>query len=130
MKITIKRLHKTENSTIGEMSIDGKFECYTLEDVERDTKVFGKTAIPKGIYEVTMTMSNRFKKMMPLLLNVPNYTGVRIHSGNKAEDTEGCILLGQTRSIDLISGSRLAIDKFYPKLEAALKLGKVYLTIE
>lgn len=130
MKLTIKRLHKTENSTIGEMSINGKFECYTLEDVERDTKVFGKTAIPKGIYEVTMTMSNRFKKMMPLLLNVPNYTGVRIHSGNKAEDTEGCILLGQTRSIDLISGSRLAIDKFYPKLEAALKLGKVYLTIE
>ena len=130
MKLTIKRLHKTENSTIGEMSIDGKFECYTLEDVERDTKVFGKTAIPKGIYEVTMTMSNRFKKMMPLLLNVPNYAGVRIHSGNKAEDTEGCILLGQTRSIDAISGSRLAIDKFYPKLEAALKLGKVYLTIE
>jgi hypothetical protein len=130
MKLTIKRLHKTENSTIGEMSIDGKFECYTLEDVERDVKVFGKTAIPKGIYEVTMTMSNRFKKMMPLLLNVPGYAGVRIHSGNKAEDTEGCILLGQTRSIDLISGSRLAIDKFYPKLEAALKLGKVYLTIE
>jgi len=130
MKLLLKRLHKTDNSTIGELSIDGKFECYTLEDVERKEKVFGKTAIPKGTYEVIMTMSNRFKKMMPLLLNVPDYAGVRIHSGNKAEDTEGCILLGQTRSNDFIGGSRDAIAKFYPKLEAGLKVGKVYLTIE
>ena len=130
MKLLLKRLHKTDNSTIGELSIDGKFECYTLEDVERKEKVFGKTSIPKGTYEIVMTMSNRFKKIMPLLLNVPDYTGVRIHSGNKAEDTEGCILLGQTRSNDFIGGSRDAIAKFYPKLEAGLKVGKVYLTIE
>lgn len=130
MKITLKRLHKTDKSTIGELSIDGKFECYTLEDVERKEKVFGKTAIPKGTYELVMTMSNRFKKIMPLLLNVPNYAGVRIHSGNKAEDTEGCLILGTTRGLDFIGGSRDAIAKFYPKLEAALKVEKVYLTIE
>jgi len=130
MKLNLKRLHKTDNSTIGELSIDGKFECYTLEDVERDVKVFGKTAIPKGTYEVIMTMSNRFKKMMPLLLNVNGYAGVRIHSGNNATQTEGCILLGTTRSVDFIGGSHDAIAKFYPKLEASLKIGKAYLTIE
>jgi hypothetical protein len=130
MKLLLKRLHKTDKSTIGELSIDGKFECYTLEDVERKEKVFGKTAIPKGTYEVVMTMSNRFKKRMPLLLNVPGYEGVRIHSGNKPEDTEGCLLLGKTRGVDVIGDSRKAIADFYPKLEAALKVGKVTITIE
>ena len=130
MKLNLKRLHKTDKSTIGELSIDGKFECYTLEDVERAEKVFGKTAIPKGTYEVIMTMSNRFKRMMPLLLNVPGYEGVRIHSGNKAEDTEGCLLLGKTRGVDVIGESRDAVAAFYPKLEAALKVGKVTITIE
>lgn len=130
MKINIKRLHKTDKSTIGEMFIDGKFECYTLEDVERKEKIFGKTAIPTGTYEVIITMSNRFKKRMPLLLAVPNYSGVRIHTGNTAEDTEGCIILGQTRTLNFIGGSRLAVAKFYPKLEKALELGKVTITIE
>lgn len=130
MKLLLKRLHKTDKSTIGELSINGKFEAYTLEDVERKDKVFGKTAIPKGTYEVVMTMSNRFKKMMPLLLNVPNFDGVRVHAGNKPEDTEGCLLLGTTRGQDFIGGSRDAIAKFYPKLEAALKVGKVTITIE
>jgi len=130
MKLLLKRLHKTDKSTIGELYVDGKFECYTLEDVERKEKVFGKTAIPKGNYEVVMTMSNRFKKMMPLLLNVPGYDGVRIHSGNKSEDTEGCLLLGKTRGIDSIGESRNAIAAFYPKVEAALKVGKVTIIIE
>ena len=130
MKLLLKRLHKTDKSTIGELYVDGKFECYTLEDVERKEKVFGKTAIPKGTYDVVMTMSNRFKKMMPLLLNVPGYEGVRIHSGNKPEDTEGCLLLGKTRGIDSIGESRNAIAAFYPKVESALKVGKVTITIE
>ena len=130
MKIIVKRLHKTSNSTIGELSIDGKFECYTLEDVERESKIYGKTAIPKGTYEIVMTMSNRFKIVLPLLLKVPNFEGVRIHAGNYAKDTEGCILLGQTRSVDFIGNSKKAVSNFLPKLEAALKVGKVYLTIE
>ncbi len=130
MKLLLKRLHKTDKSTIGELYVDGKFECYTLEDVIRKEKIFGKTAIPKGTYEVVMTMSNRFKKMMPLLLNVPGYDGVRIHSGNKPEDTEGCLLLGKTRGVDSIGESRNAIAAFYPKIESALKVGKVTITIE
>ena len=130
MKLELKRLHKTNNSTIGELSIDGKFECYVIEDVERETKIFGKTAIPKGTYEVVITMSNRFKKPLPLLLNVPNYEGVRIHTGNTALDTEGCLILGQTRSIDFVGQSKLAMSAFMPKLKEALKSGEVFITIE
>lgn len=130
MKLNLKRIHKTNNSTIGELSIDGKFECYVIEDVERETKVFGKTAIPKGTYEVVITMSNRFKKLLPLLLNVPNYEGVRVHTGNTALDTEGCLILGQTRSVDFVGGSKLAMSAFMPKLTNALKNGKVFITIE
>ena len=130
MKILLKRLHKTSKSTIGELSIDGKFECYTLEDVERESKIYGKTAIPKGTYEIVMTMSNRFKIVLPLLLNVPNFEGVRIHAGNYAKDTEGCILLGQNRSIDFIGNSKMALVKFAQKLKVGLNNGKVYLTIE
>ena len=130
MKIIVKRLHKTSNSTIGELSINGKFECYTLEDVERESKIYGKTAIPKGTYEIVMSMSNRFKIVLPLLLKVPNFEGVRIHAGNYAKDTEGCILLGQTRSIDFIGNSKKAVSNFLPKLKNALDNGKVYLTIE
>ena len=130
MKLLLKRLHKTSNSTIGELSVDGKFECYTLEDVERESKIYGKTAIPKGTYEIVITMNNRFKIVLPLLLKVPNFEGVRIHAGNYAKDTEGCILLGQTRSLDFIGNSKKAVSNFLPKLKNALNNGKVYLTIE
>ena len=119
MKLEIKRLHKTDNSTIGELTIDGKFECYTLEDVERDVKIKAETAIPKGTYKVIINQSNRFKKLMPLVLNVPNFEGIRIHSGNSNHDTEGCILVGQTRSKDYISKSRKAFEALFAKMKLA-----------
>jgi len=127
MKITIKRLHKTEHSTIGELSIDGKFECYTLEDVEREVKIKGETAIPKGTYIVGITLSSRFKRLLPILANVPNFEGVRIHSGNTNHDTEGCILVGATRSIDYVGNSRLAFEKLFKKMQLAKE---ITLTIE
>jgi len=117
MKIYIKRLHKTKNSTIGEMTIDGKFECYTLEDIERDVKIKSETAIPKGTYRVVINQSNRFKRLLPLLLNVKNFEGVRIHSGNSNHDTEGCILVGRTRSTDYIGQSRKAFDSLFKKMQ-------------
>jgi hypothetical protein len=126
MELLLKRLHKTDESTIGELSINGKFECYTLEDVERKEKIYGKTAIPKGTYNVVMTMSNRFKIVLPLLLNVPNFEGVRIHAGNTAKDTEGCILLGQTRAINFVGSSKKAMANF----KAKIKGQKITLTIE
>jgi hypothetical protein len=119
MKLLLKRIHKTEFSTIGELYIDGLFECYTLEDIERDIKIKSETAIPKGKYKIMITMSNRFKRYMPLFLNVPNFEGVRIHSGNTNHDTEGCILVGQTRSKDFIGQSRKAYEKLFKKLQAA-----------
>jgi hypothetical protein len=119
MQIIVKRLHKTNTSTIGELLIDGIFQCYTLEDVERPVKIKNETAIPKGTYKVIINQSNRFKRLLPLLLNVPNYEGVRIHSGNTNHDTEGCILVGQTRGDNYIGQSRKAFDKLFKKMQAA-----------
>lgn len=119
MQITIKRLHKTDASTIGELLIDGVWECYTLEDVERPVKIKAETAIPKGTYKVIINMSNRFKRLMPLLLNVPNFEGVRIHAGNSNHDTEGCILVGQSRNKNYIGQSRKAYSKLFKKMQAA-----------
>ena len=119
MQITVKRLHKTDISTIGELLVDGIFECYTLEDAERDVKIKGETAIPKGTYNVIINESTRFKRLLPLLLNVPNFEGVRIHSGNSNHDTEGCILVGQSRNKNYIGQSRKAFDKLFKKMQAA-----------
>ncbi len=128
MHITVTRKHRTAKATIGELSINGKFECYTCEDFDRDhnrdgdlldkgeQKVMGKTAIPAGTYSVIINMSTRFKRMMPLLLGVPNFTGVRIHPGNTAEDTEGCILVGKNRSLDFVGESRKAYTKLFEKM--------------
>ena len=122
MKIEIKRLHKTANSTIGELLIDGVWECYTLEDIERPVKIKAETAIAKGTYKVIINQSNRFKRLMPLLLNVPNFEGVRIHAGNTNHDTEGCILVGRTRSKDFIGQSRKAYDSLFAKMQKAKEI--------
>ena len=119
MVITVKRLYKTENSTIGELLIDGVFECFTLEDKERPVKIKGETAIPKGTYKVIINQSNRFKRLLPLLIDVPNFEGVRIHSGNSNHDTEGCILVGQTRNKNYIGQSRKAFEKLFKKMQVA-----------
>jgi hypothetical protein len=119
MQITIKRLYKTNTSTIGELFINGVFECFTLEDVERPVKIKNETAIPKGTYKVIINQSNRFKRLLPLLLNVPNFEGVRIHSGNSNHDTEGCILVGQTRNKNYIGQSRKAFNKLFKKMQVA-----------
>lgn len=119
MQITVKRLYKTDISTIGELLIDGVFECFTLEDAERKVKIKAETAIPKGSYKVIINESNRFKRLLPLLLNVPDFEGVRIHSGNSNHDTEGCILVGQTRNKNYIGQSRKAFDKLFKKMQAA-----------
>ena len=133
MRLTLKRTTFTKESTIGELSVNGVFECYVLEDVVRSgppAKVWGKTAIPAGTYGVIVNMSNRFRRLMPLLLKVPGYEGVRIHSGNTAADTEGCLLLGLDKKTDFVGRSRDAYSRFMPRLQEALKAGqKVTITI-
>jgi len=122
MKLHVKRLHKTNNSTIGELTIDGIFQCYTLEDVEREIKIKSETAIPKGTYKVIINKSNRFKRLLPLLLDVKGFEGIRIHSGNTNHDTEGCILVGETRGKDFVGKSRKAFDKLFEKMKKAKEI--------
>lgn len=126
MEIKVTRKEFTNSSTIGEMSIDGEFFCYTLEDVKREVKVYGETCIPYGRYKVIVNMSNRFKCLMPLVLDVPQFEGIRIHKGNKAIDTHGCILVGLTKDKDFIGMSKIAFEKLMKRLEGQ---NSIYLTI-
>ncbi len=117
MTLKLNRTTYTRVSTIGELSIDGTFECYTLEDAVRVKIVDKLTAIPAGTYGVAITMSPRFKQLMPLLQNVPGYEGIRIHWGNNSTHTEGCLLVGQSKAKDFIGSSRLAYAALYKKLK-------------
>ena len=117
MNLTLYRKWFTDISTTGALFIDGAFFCYTLEDAVREQKVYGKTAIPYGKYEVVITYSPRFQKNMPLLLNVPNFECVRIHTGNTARDTEGCILVGKSKGYDFVGGSRKAYDELMERIK-------------
>lgn len=118
MEILVKRIAKKETYTIGKMYIDGKYFCDTLEDRDRGLsqsmteeeirkiKVYGLTAIPTGAYKVIVNYSERFGKLMPLLLDVKGYAGVRIHSGNTPSDTLGCILVGRNTAKGMVTESR------------------------
>lgn len=118
MELTLIRDTYTSKSTTGRLFIDGVEFCYTLEDVvrARGIKVYGETAIPEGTYSFTMTYSNRFKELMPLIYNKPDlsvqdgkgvrFDGIRLHWGNKAEHSHGCILVGLTKSKDFVGNSK------------------------
>ncbi len=114
--LTLTRDIVTEKSVTGRLFVDGQFECYTLEDPPRATKIAGVTAIPVGVYVVILSYSPRFKCVMPEITGVPGFTGVRIHTGNIPEDTDGCVLVGKERAADRLSGSRLAYAALLPKL--------------
>ena len=127
----LKRSKPSKKSTQGVLFINGNVECATLEDIPREVKVYGETCIPAGRYEVVVTFSNRFKQDMPLLLKVPGFEGVRIHSGNTDKDTEGCILVGTSAGQDIVYNSRIAYRKLFEKIQGALKAKqKVFITIQ
>jgi hypothetical protein len=124
MLIEVKRFEFKDTYTVGKMYIDNIYECYTLEDVVRKgAKVNGQTAIPTGTYNLIINHSNRFNRDLPLLENVPNFTGVRIHAGNTSQHTEGCILVGTTwTGKDFIGNSKVAFNKLFEKLQKAKKV--------
>ena len=134
MKIILNRILLGTVATIGEMSIDDEYLCDTLEDRVRPTgeKIYGKTAIPAGTYEVKLTYSPKFKQILPEILNVPNFTGIRIHPLNRAEESEGCIGVGEWNGVDSnwISNSKKTFNKLMTKLQAATdKKEKITITI-
>jgi hypothetical protein len=108
------------------MLIDGEFHCYTMEDIDRflengGVKIPKQTAIPRGTYRLGATMSKRFGCVMPQIFDVPQFDGIRIHKGQRAEDTEGCPLVGMKR-VDpfTIANCAAAYDPFFKKLMEAL----------
>lgn len=141
MKLTLKRIALRSTYTIGRLYVDGNYFCDTLEDTVRDLnkngkfdngekKVYAKTAIPYGTYEIKWTYSPRFKKYTPQLMNVPSFEGIRIHSGNSSTDTEGCLLLGENKKVGMVLNSRATINKFYSLIKEACSKGKVTIEIK
>lgn len=131
MELDLKRRWLTEASTVGELYVDGVRECYVLEDRYRpppEAKVYGATCIPLGRYEVRITHSPKFKRDLPLLIDVPGFSGVRIHPGNTASDTEGCLLPGRVRHGESVKESVHAFVELMAKLMGAA--GPIHLTVE
>ena len=127
----LRRFQLTDQSTIGRLYIDDAVACYTLEDVVRPVKIPGETAIPAGHYNVIVTFSPHFQTDLPLLENVPNYSGVRIHPGNTKADTDGCILVGTSFGDDVVNNSRAAFALLFAKIKTALSFGETCLiTVE
>lgn len=123
MELKLNRIFLGSSATIGELLVNDKYLCDTLEDRVRPEgeKVYGETAIPEGTYEVKLTHSPRFKKILPEILNVPNFSGIRIHTGNSSKDTEGCIIVGtwDGEKEDWVGSSKIAFDKLMSLLEKA-----------
>lgn len=133
MRIDLHRKWRKKGYSIGILSINGERICETLEDEDRglkaelspytlnQMKVYGQTAIPIGTYRVVMSYSQRFKKILPLLMSVPAFSGVRIHSGNTAKDTEGCILCGRNTAVGTVTNSRYWTGKVIARIDEAFK---------
>jgi len=136
MNLELKRHAFRDSYTIGKLFIDGVYFCDTLEDKVRDinndgdlkdpgeTKVMHETAIPKGKYKVVMNLSNRFKRIMPLLIDVPHFAGIRIHSGSKASHSSGCILVGKNSIKGGLTESKKYEALLYDILNKAQKENK------
>jgi hypothetical protein len=124
--ITLQRVRQAAKATFGTLTINGDIVA-TLEDMIREEKVYGETAIPAGTYQLelrneggkTLTYAKRFPKMhkgMIWLRNVPNFTYVYIHIGNFPDDTEGCILVGEKARSRSLQSSTSAYKRIYPKI--------------
>lgn len=125
MELTLIRDGCGADCTLGQLFVNGRFDCYTVEDPVRDagTKVHAKTAIPEGRYRVVVTHSPRFGRDLPLLQDVPNFEGIRIHPGNTAEDTAGCILPGLARTPKGVAQSRAAFEQLFGRLRVEVEVG-------
>ena len=140
MELKVKRIAKRDTYTIGKLYVDGEYFCDTIEDRDRGLndsmsveeikkiKVYGETAIPTGRYRVTLSYSVKFKKMLPEILNVKGFTGIRIHSGNTAKDSLGCILVGKNTVVGQVTSSRATFDRLMLKLNKTTE--PIFITVE
>lgn len=142
MNITLNRIAKKAKYTIGKLYINDQYFCDTLEDTDRgltqsmteqqigSKKVYGETAIPTGTYRIIISYSNKFKKQMPLLLNVPGFACIRIHSGNTEKDSLGCILVGKNKAVGKVLESRDTYSKLFSILQESNKKETIKITIK
>lgn len=132
MNLLLVREPSRDSATLGELFLNGKHECWTCEDQLREIpgrpvsewKIPGKTAIPAGTYDLTIDFSQRFQRLMIHVLDVPGFSGIRVHTGNTAADTEGCILVGREKGDARVIQSGLALADLQPKIQAALDRGE------
>lgn len=147
MELILERIAKRKTYTIGRLyiqdSVDDEYLagtkkiyfCDTLEPTWRDyahggRKIKGRSAIPEGRYAVVISYSPKFKQWLPILLGVPNFSGIRIHAGNTAKDTEGCILVGENREVGSVLDSRKWLKGIKHKIVAAKERGEaVWITV-
>lgn len=119
----------SEGYTLGSVFLDNVKFCESCEDEDRflelgkTTKIKGVTAIPRGLYRVINSFSNRFQKVLPQLLNVEGFEGIRIHGGNKAEDSSGCILIGQVRTRNGVANCSVTVQRMIDQIDDAADLG-------
>ena len=143
MELNVKRIARKDGYTIGRLFINNEYFCDTLEDTDRglkDTmqvneilakKVKTQTAIPTGKYDVILTFSPRFRRVLPLLLNVPGYQYIRVHNGNRPDSTEGCLLVGENKAKGQVLNSRATLEKLMSiLLECEKRKEKVTILIE
>ena len=140
MEWNLIRRYRNDKYTIGDLYIDGVWFSNVLEDTDRGLtddmseeeikkiKVYGRTAIPKGTYKVEVTYSPKFKRYLPILLNVKGFSGIRVHSGNTAEDTLGCLLVGYNKVKGQVINSRVTSDKLTALLRNTKEV--IHITIE
>ena len=131
MKLELIRIANRPTYCIGKLYIDGVWFCDTIEDTDRGLddsmsvdeilkkKIKGETAIPTGVYKIEITYSPKYKRMMPLLIGVKGYSGVRIHSGNTSKDTEGCLLVGRNTKVGMVTDSRNTYQRLFARLQNA-----------
>lgn len=143
MEIEVLRFSSGKDDTLGIMMIDGKFECFTLEDEYREEKVHSETRIPAGEYELGYIVYNtpltrRYKRRFPWfkhhlhIKNVPNFKGIYIHVGNDEDDTAGCILVGDSCISNskpdgrgFVGYSTDSYKRLYEKVSKVLDEGKI-----
>lgn len=154
MELILRRIAKKKGYTIGRLYIkseeakdnpispplegqgEASYFCDTLEPTWRDYnngayKIKGRSAIPEGHYPVVITYSPKMNKWLPLLLNVPKFSGIRIHAGNTAKDTEGCILVGENREVGKVLDSRMWLSRLKQKIVEAKERGEgVWIRVE